>query len=430
MDDVAAAGALGALVERLHREETAVLTAVALRLLRDLEAAEEVVQEAWVAALASWRAGAVPERPGAWLLVTVRRRALDRLRARRRAPLDLESVPIDAVPSHEPHDARDNEIADDQLRLVFTCCHPALAPEAQTALTLRLVVGLTLGEIARAYLVPEATIAQRLVRAKRRLRELGAFEEPSGRAEVLARLPPVLEVVYLLFNEGYAASNGPDLLRHDLLDGALRLGTMLARLLPEEPEVLGLLALLELQASRGPARTDARGALVLLEDQDRSRWDRDLIDRGLGHLARALALRRPGAYQVQAAIAACHAEAASWATTDWTQILALYGRLRRLTDSPVVALNEIVALSFVDGAGAALPRLEALATDPRLSGHHRVEVVRADLLRRLGRHAEASAAYARAAAGAPARERELLEARGAAARRAAEGQAPSPGDSP
>jgi RNA polymerase sigma-70 factor (ECF subfamily) len=407
---------------RIHREESGPVVAALRRALGDLDAAEEAHQDAWLAAVAAWRADGVPERPGAWLLTVARRRALDGLRRPRPTPLDLDAVPADAGGTGEdagpggapgPFDV----LPDDQLRLVFTCCAPGLPREGQVALTLRLVAGLTTAEIARGFLTSEATIAQRIVRAKRLLRERRVpFEAPSA-AALPARLAAVRDVVLLTFNEGYAASAGPDLLRHDLVDAALRLGRVLATTLPGEPEVLGLLALLELQASRGPARTDARGDLVLLEDQDRSRWDRDLVDRGLGHLHRALAMRRAGPLQVQAAIAACHAEAACADATDWPQVLALYDELRGLDPSPVVDLNRVVALSYVDGPGAALPALEALAEDPSLAGHHRVALVRADLLRRLHRLAEAADEYDRAAAGAGnERERRFLAARAAACR--------------
>jgi predicted RNA polymerase sigma factor len=288
------------------------------------------------------------------------------------------------------------------------------------ALTLRLVAGLSAAAIARAFLVPDATVQQRIVRAKRTLRERRVPYEAPAPDDLPARLPGVLEVVYLCFNEGYAASAGDDLLRHDLVDAAVRLGRTLAALLPREPEALGLLALMELQASRARARTDARGDLVLLEDQDRALWDRDLVDRGLGHLHRALALRRAGPYQVQAAIAACHAEAPSFAATDWPQILALYDALRDLDPSPVVDLNRAVAVAMVDGPGAALPLVERLAADPALLGHHRVALVRADLLRRLGRHGEAADAYDRARSLAEnERERRFLSRRARECREAA-----------
>jgi RNA polymerase sigma-70 factor (ECF subfamily) len=408
-------------VARVFAEEGGAVLATLARRLGSLDAAEEALQEAWVVALSAWRAQGLPERPGAWLLTAGRRRAIDRARRRRRAPLDLDSASAEAVPAAPEALGEDADvIPDDQLRLVFTCCAPGLPSDARVALTLRLVAGLSAAAIARAFLVPEATIAQRIVRAKRLLREHRVPYEAPGPAELPARLPAVLEVVYLAFNEGYSASEGKDLLRHDLVDAALRLGRTLAGLLPKEPSVLGLLALMELQASRGRARTDARGDLVLLEDQDRALWDRDLIDRGLGHLHRALALRRPDAYQIQAAIAACHAEAASSEATDWPQILALYDALSGLDPSPVVDLNRAVAVAMVDGPGAALPLVERLAEEPALRGHHRVAVVRADLLRRLGRRVEAEAAYRRAHDLAEnERERRFLARRADACRRAA-----------
>jgi RNA polymerase sigma-70 factor (ECF subfamily) len=410
--------AFDARVARVHAEESGPVLATLARWLRDLDEAEEALQEAWVAALAAWRGDGVPDRPGAWLLTAARRRAIDRARRRRRAPLDLDSATSEAVVAPPEGLGEDADvIPDDPLRLVFTCCAPGLPSEARTALTLRLVAGLSVAAIARGFLVPEATIAQRIVRAKRMLRERRVPYEAPGPEELPARLPGVLEVVYLTFNEGYAAGEGRDLLRHDLVDAALRLGRTLAGLLPREPSVLGLLALMELQASRGRARTDARGDLVLLEDQDRALWDRDLIDRGLGHLHRALALRRPEPYQVQAAIAACHAEAPSFEATDWPQILALYDTLMDLDPSPVVDLNRAVAVAMVDGPGAALPLVERLGQEPALRGHHRVAVVRADLLRRLHRFGEAEAAYRRAHALAEnERERRFLSRRAEACR--------------
>jgi RNA polymerase sigma-70 factor (ECF subfamily) len=406
------------LVARIHRAETGPVVATLRRWVGDLDLAEEALQDAWLSAVSAWREQGIPERPGAWLLTAARRRAVDRLRERARAPLELESIPpLASVAPDDPLEGGGDVVPDDQLRLLFSCCAPSLPREAQTALTLRLVAGLTVPEIARAYVVPEATVAQRIVRAKRHLRESRAAYEVPGPAEVARRLPAVLDVVYLVFNEGYAASSGPDLLRHDLVDAALRLARVLAMLLPREPEALGLVALLELQASRGPARTDAAGDVVLLEAQDRALWDRDLVDRGLGHLHRALALRAPGPFQVQAAIAACHAEAPTWAATDWPQILALYDTLRSFTASPLVDLNRAVAVAMVDGPGAALPLVERLAEDPLLAGHHRVDVVRADLLRRLGRREEAARHYAYAAAGSPnPRERAFLDRRAAQCR--------------
>jgi RNA polymerase sigma-70 factor (ECF subfamily) len=413
--------AFDARVARVHAEESGPVLATLARWLGDLDEAEESLQEAWLAALPAWRAEGLPERPGAWLLTAARRRAVDRARRRRRAPLDLDSSSAEAVPAPPEEPAGEADvIPDDQLRLVFTCCAPGLPREAQVALTLRLVAGLSAAAIARAFLVPDATVQQRIVRAKRTLRERRVPYEAPAPDDLPARLPGVLEVVYLCFNEGYAASAGDDLLRHDLVDAAVRLGRTLAALLPREPEALGLLALMELQASRARARTDARGDLVLLEDQDRALWDRDLVDRGLGHLHRALALRRAGPYQVQAAIAACHAEAPSFAATDWPQILALYDALRDLDPSPVVDLNRAVAVAMVDGPGAALPLVERLAADPALLGHHRVALVRADLLRRLGRHGEAADAYDRARSLAEnERERRFLSRRARECREAA-----------
>ncbi len=384
----------------------------------DLDAAEEALQDAWLEALVAWRRDGLPLRPGAWLLTVARRRAIDRRRRRRAAPLDLDALPAAVAPAAAPGEANgEGVVDDDQLRLIFTCCAPGLPSEAQVALTLRLVAGLTVAEIARAFLTPEATIAQRLVRAKRALRGHKAVWREPGPGDLRARLPSVLEVIYLVFNEGYAASAGPDLLRHDLVDAALRLAATLAALLPREAEVRGLAALLDLTAARGPARTDADGALVLLEDQDRTRWDRALIGRGRAHLAAALDLARPGPYQIQAAIAACHCEAASYAATDWPQIVALYEALERHLPSPLVTLNRVVALLMAEGPAAAWSLFEEVAADPRLAGHHRLEVVRADLLRRRGRHAEAARTYARAAARAGnARERAFLAARAAACR--------------
>jgi predicted RNA polymerase sigma factor len=287
------------------------------------------------------------------------------------------------------------EIPDDRLRLIFTCCHPALTADSQVALTLRLVGGLSTTEIARAFLVPEPTIAQRLVRAKRTIRDGGfPYEVPRG-AERYGRLSAVLAVLYLIFNEGYAAHTGPALVRHDLCEEAIRLGHVLVELMPDEPEVLGLLALMELQASRAPARTDADGDLVLLEHQDRRRWDRPRIARGLACLERAGPLPRAGPYQLQAAIAACHARAPSWEATEWPRIVAHYRALLALAPSPVVELNLAVAIGLADGPLAGLAALDRIA-DPALRGYHLLPAARADFLRRLGRPADAAAEYARA----------------------------------
>jgi RNA polymerase sigma factor (sigma-70 family) len=393
------------------------VVASVMRIVRDLDAAEDVVQEAFAQALAHWPVSGAPDRPGAWLLTTARRRALDRRRSARRAEaragaLAYEAA-LDAV-DEGPEVAEPEHIPDDRLRLIFTCCHPGLPAEGRVALTLRLVGGLTTAEIARAFLVPEPTIAQRLVRAKRTIRDRGFPYEVPGAAELPARLPAVLAVVYLVFNEGYAASAGQALLRHDLCEEAIRLGRMLAELMPAEPEVHGLLALMELQASRAAARTDAGGDLVLLADQDRARWDGDRIARGLAGLARAGPVARAGPYQLQAAIAACHARAPSWEATDWPRIVELYDALGAVAPSPVVALNRAVAIGLARGAAAGLGALDAVDA-AALRGYHLLPAARADFLRRLGRSREAAVEYRRALSLVDnARERAFLEARLAA----------------
>ncbi len=404
-------------VAEVFRDEYARIVASVLRITRDIDAAEEVAQDAFEQALEHWPASGAPDRPGAWLLTTARRRALDRLRraqrAEARAPAIAYDAAIDAMDdTADPADP--SSIPDDRLRLIFTCCHPGLPADSRVALTLRLVGGLSTAEIARAFLVPEPTIAQRLVRAKRTIRERELpYEVPHG-GELSARLPAVLAVVYLVFNEGYAAHSGRHLLRHDLCDEALRLGSTLAELMPDEPEVLGLLALMELQASRAPARTDAAGDLVLLEDQDRSRWTPALIAGGLGHLARATAADRPGPYQLQAAIAACHARAPSWDETDWREIVALYDVLAEATPSPVIALNRAVAVGLAHGPAAGLSALGEIDAEA-LRDYHLLPAARADFLRRLGRWREAAADYRRALALADnPREQAFLAARLAA----------------
>jgi RNA polymerase sigma-70 factor (ECF subfamily) len=384
-------------VAQTFRAEYARLVASVLRIVRDIDAAQEIVQEAFEQALDHWPARGVPDRPGAWLYTTARRRAVDHLRRIRRAGARAAAVAHAAAGAmHEPPDVSEpGEIPDDRLRLIFTCCHPALPADSRVALTLRLVGGLSTTEIARAFLVPEPTIAQRLVRAKRTIRDGGfPYEVPEG-AELSARLSAVLAVTYLIFNEGYAAHSGHDLLRHELCEEAIRLGRVLAELMPGEPEVLGLLALMELQASRAAARTDAAGNLVLLEDQDRLRWDRATIARGLADLERAGPLARAGPYQLQAAIAACHARAESWEATDWPRIVEHYGALVALTPSPVVELNRAVAIGLARGAAAGLAALDAIEADA-LRGYHLLPAARADFLRRLGRFAEAAAEYRRA----------------------------------
>jgi RNA polymerase sigma factor (sigma-70 family) len=384
-------------VAEVFRSEHARVVASVLRILRDIDAAQDVVQEAFEQALDHWPAEGIPDRPGAWLSTTARRRALDHLRRARRAGARAEALAHAAgsAVSPEPDVALPEEIPDDRLRLIFTCCHPALAPDNRVALTLRLVGGLSTPEIARAFLVPEPTIAQRLVRAKRVLREGGfPYEVPDG-PERAARLSAVMAVVYLIFNEGYAAHTGPALVRHDLCEEAIRLGRVLAELMPDEPETLGLLALMELQASRSAARTDADGGLVLLQDQDRSRWDRAAIARGLACLEQAGPLARVGPYQLQAAIAACHARAPSWEATDWPRIVTHYEDLVRLTPSPVVELNRAVAIGLARGPLAGLAALDRI-DDEALRGYHLLPAARADFLRRLGRSREAAAEYRRA----------------------------------
>jgi RNA polymerase sigma-70 factor (ECF subfamily) len=372
-------------LERIFREEYGRVVAVLIRDLRDVELAEDALGDALAAALVAWPRQGVPDKPGAWLTTTARRKAIDRIRRERR----LEEL-LTELENDEPPD--DEGIPDERLRLVFTCCHPALAPDAQVALTLKLVGGLTTQEIARAFLISEATVAQRLVRAKRKVRAAGIpFRVPADH-DLPDRLRTVLAVIYLVFNEGYSATGGDELTRPDLMGEAIRLGGILAALMPDEPEVLGLEALMMLHAARSDARTSANGDLVLLEDQDRSLWDRDRIARGAALLDRAIALRRPGPYQVQAAIAALHAEAERPEDTDWPQIAALYGGLAVYQPSPVVELNRAVAVAMADGPGAGL----ALLDDLPLDGYHLYHAARADLLRRLGRPADARAAYRRA----------------------------------
>jgi len=404
-------------VAEAFRLEYGRVVASVLRIVRDMDAAEEIVQEAFAQALDHWPANETPDRPGAWLLTTARRRALDRLRRARRAGARAGALAYEAALGRmdESPDVTDPEaIPDDRLRLIFTCCHPGLPADSRVALTLRLVGGLSTAEIARAFLAPEPTIAQRLVRAKRTIRDRGfPYEVPQG-VELPARLPAVLAVVYLIFNEGYAAHTGDALVRHELCQEAIRLGHMLAELMPVEPEVLGLFALMELQASRAATRTDADGNLVLLADQDRSRWDRARIARGLAALDRAGPLERAGPYQLQAAIAACHARAVSWETTDWPQVVAHYRTLAEVAPSPVIELNRAVAIGLAEGPAAGLAALDAVDASA-LRGYHLWPAARADFLRRLGRWAEAAVEYRRALGLADnVREQKFLAARLAA----------------
>jgi len=381
--------------------ESARLVAGLTRLVRDIGLAEECAQEALVAALEQWPRLGVPDNPGVWLMTVAKRRAIDQIRRDQRYADRLALLASAQATSTEPDLAAfvDDDIDDDLLRLVFTACHPCLSSDARVALTLKVLGGLTTGEIARAFLVSESTVAQRIVRAKRTLAEKKVpFEVPTA-AQRPARLASVLEVVYLIFNEGYAATAGPDWTRPSLTEEALRLGRVLAGLIPGEPEVHGLVALMELQASRLRARVDAAGEPVLLLDQDRSRWDRVLIRRGLAALQRAEALSiEPGPYQLQAAIAACHARALTAEATDWSRIAKLYEKLVDIYPSPVVELNRAVAVAMAYGPAAGLELVDALVEVPALRSYHLLPSVRGDLLAKLGRWDEARTEFRRAAA--------------------------------
>jgi RNA polymerase sigma factor (sigma-70 family) len=390
-------------IDAVWRIESAKLIAGLARITRDVGAAEELAQDALVAALEQWPESGVPDNPGAWLMATAKHRAIDL--GRRGAMLERKHAEIArAVEARElssPSDidaALDDDVGDDLLRLLFTACHPVLSMEARVALTLRLLGGLTTDEIARAFLVPEATIAQRIVRAKKTLAdEQVPFEVPRG-SELRERLAAVLQVVYLVFNEGYSATAGDDWMRPELCDEALRLGRILAELMRSEPEVHGLVALMEIQASRSHARVGPGGEPVLLLEQNRGRWDQLLIRRGLAALERAEQLDGArGPYALQAAIAACHARAKTAAETDWRRIVELYGELARVAPSPIVELNRAVALSMADGPAAAIELVDALAADGSLDGYHLLPSVRADLLFKLGRLREARAEFERAA---------------------------------
>ncbi|RBM20897.1 RNA polymerase subunit sigma-24 [Prauserella sp. PE36] len=405
-------------IEAVWRIESARLIAGLARMMRDVGAAEELAQDALVAALEQWPESGVPDNPGAWLMAVAKRRAIDQFRRQERLERKVEEIGRDLETRVEPEPELD-DIGDDLLRLVFTACHPVLSTEARVALTLRLLGGLTTDEIARAFLVPEPTVAQRIVRAKKTLaKKKIPFEVPQG-AELAERLSSVLEVVYLIFNEGYSATAGDDWMRPELCTDALRLGRVLAQLAPKEPEVHGLVALLEIQASRARARTGPDGEPILLLDQDRGRWDRLLIRRGLAALQRAEALTDSlGPYALQAAIVACHARARTPQETDWSRIAALYGELNRVNPSPIVELNRAVAVSMADGPDAGLALVDRLTGEPALAKYHLLPSVRGDLLAKLGRHAEAHEEFT-SAAGLTRNERErtLLLAR---AERAAE----------
>ena len=409
-------GATRAAIDAVWRIEAARLIGGLVRVVRDVGLAEDLAQEALVSALERWPAAGIPDNPGAWLMTAAKHRAIDQLRRRQLVERKHEAIAHDASatpPAPDLARALDEDVGDDVLRLVLIACHPVLSAEARAALTLRLLGGLTTEEIARAFLVPEPTIAQRIVRAKRTLAEARVpFEVPRG-AELAQRLPSVREVIYLIFNEGYAATRGDDWMRVELCEDAMRLGRMLARLVPDDAELHGLVALMELHASRARARVDPSGAPILLLDQDRARWDHLLVRRGLAALARAEALAQPlGPYALQAAIAACHARARVAADTDWARIVALYDALVELTGSPVVELNRAVAVAMAFGPAAGLELVDALAADGALRGYHLLPSVRADLLLKLGRRDEARAELERAAGLAHnARERELLRAR-------------------
>jgi RNA polymerase sigma-70 factor (ECF subfamily) len=389
------AAAAEAAVTEAFRNEWGRIVATLIRMTGDWDLAEECAQEAFAAALTRWVTDGVPDRPGAWLTTTARNRALDRLRRSKTEATKLKEVAALAVTDEaaSPSGPDDSGVTDDRLRLIFTCCHPALTLEARVALTLRTLAGLTTSEIARAFLVPEATMAKRLVRAKHKIRDAGIPYRVPPAHLLPERTNGVLAVLYLLFNEGYSASGGEDLLRPGLTAEAIRLGRLLASMMPDEPEAAGLLALMLLQDARSAARIDHTGELVSLEDQDRSRWNQAEISEGRARLEAALRRQQAGPYQIQAAIAACHADASRAGDTDWEEIAQLYGRLRELVPSAVVELNRAVAVAMAYGPAAGLELVESLDADGALAGYFLLPATRADLLRRLERRGEAADSY-------------------------------------
>ncbi len=409
-------------IDAVWRIESAKLIAGLARLVRDIGVAEELAQDALVVALEQWPASGIPRNPGAWLMAIAKNRAIDRLRRNQRLARKRELLAHELESEAEParldlEAALDDELGDELLSLIFTACHPVLPPEGRVALTLRLLGGLTTGEIARAFLVPEPTVAQRIVRAKRTLADKGVpFEVPRG-AELVPRLSSVLEVIYLIFNEGYAATAGDDWIRPQLCEEALRLGRIIAGLAPAEPEIHGLVALMEIQASRFAARVGPCGEPILLPEQNRALWDQLLIRRGLAALSRAESLggASPGPYALQAAIAACHARALSAGDTDWSRIAELYGTLAERVPSPVVTLNRAVAVAMAYGPAAGLALADPLMSEPSLRNYHLLPSVRGDLLQKLGRFDAARAEFERAASLTQnSRERDLLLKRTAA----------------
>jgi RNA polymerase sigma-70 factor (ECF subfamily) len=384
-------------IETLYRSESGRILATLARLLGDLDVAEEAMHEAFAAALDTWPKAGVPENPRPWLISTARFKAIDGMRRRARFDSAQKDLTLYLEASHEDKEIEEEEIEDDRLRLIFTCCHPALPPEGQLALTLREVCGLTTEEIARAFLVTPATLAQRIVRAKAKIRDTPIRYEVPSPQELPVRMGAVLQVIYLVFNEGYSAAAGAEVTRAELTAEAIRLGRLVSELLPE-PEILGLLSLMLLQESRRAARTSPTGELVLLENQDRSLWNREQIAEGVALLERALNSRRFGSYTLQAAIAAVHAEAESVAATDWRQIVALYDRLLRIQPSPVVRLNRAVGIAMRDGPEAGLTQIDAVLEQGELANYYLAHSVRADMYRRLGRTAEARSSYEKALA--------------------------------